>query len=52
MLCPNHNSRASLSDESLRAEGQDCRFTQHNQQLQPLENLKFLFVYYSKKPSL
>lgn len=30
VLCPNHNSRASLSDESLRAEGQDCRFTQHN----------------------
>lgn len=51
VLCPNHNSRASLSDESLRAEGQDCRFTQHNQQLQPLENLKFLFVYYSKEPS-
>lgn len=40
MLFPNNNSKASLSDRSLRAEGQDCHLTKLSQQ--PSENLKFV----------
>lgn len=48
VLCPNHNNKVSLNDGSLRAEVQDYQLTQLSQNLQLLENLRFLLGHFTK----